>query len=315
MWRVCFVPALLVLFAVSPLAQNPAPEAPPQSARQALIEMFMSKNPDVFKKHLPESAKHALIRQGEGDTSIALQFAGLSTELSRQGEHVETFDAGPNLLVSETPDSHERIEVAVEHDSLMGESDEIELSVHLYKDGQEKMLPLIPRLIFTLKKEQDVWRLIEATAAAHIPLIDPDYLAEIRREQDEKNESAAQNRVSVIAQTEASFAKEHPDRGYTCALPELFPPNAGPAGSTLYDFGFANEELSGYRIQLAGCNGKPASRFRLTAVPIDSDSEMKIFCANEAGTVRSLRTSKSAECFSRGDAVQTYTPPAAADSD
>lgn len=315
MWRVCSVPALLVLFVASLFAQNPAPEAPPQSARQALIEMFMSKNPEAFKKHLPESAKHALIRQGEGDTSIALRFAGLSSELNKQGEHVETFDVGPNLLFSEASDGHERIEVAVEHDSLMGETDEIELSVHVYKDGQEKTLPVIPRLIFTMQKEQDVWRLVEATAAAHIPLTDPDYLAEIRREQDEANESAAQSRVSIIAQTETSFAKDHPDRGYTCALAELFPPNPNQAGNTLNDFGFANEEFSGYRTQLAGCSGSPAARYRLMAVPIDSDSDMKTFCANESGTVKSLRTSKSAECFSRGEAVQTFTPPAPADSD
>jgi len=314
MWRICFVLVVFLTFLAS-LDQNPAPEAPPQSARQALIEMFMSKSPDAFKKHLPEAAKHALIHQGEGDTSIALKFAGLSSELTRQGEHVETFDAGPNLLVSETSDGHERTEVAVEHDSLMGESDEIELSVHLYKDGQEKTLPVIPRLIFTMQKEQDVWRLVEATAAAHIPLTDPDYLAEIRREQDEANESAVQSRVSIIAQTETGFAKDHPDRGYTCALSELFPPNAGQAGSTFYDFGFANEEFSGYRLQLAGCNGTPASRYRLTAVPVDSDSEMKTFCVNESGTIKSLRTSKSAECLRRGDAIQTYTPAAAADSD
>lgn len=315
MCRVCFVPALFVLFVASLIAQNPAPEPPPQSARQALIEMFMSKSPDAFKKHLPESAKHALIRQGEGDTSIALKFAGLSSELTRQGEHVETFDVGPNLLVSETRDGHERIEVAVEHDSFMGESDEIELSFHVYKDGQEKTLPVIPRLTFTMQKEQDVWRLAEATAAAHIPLTDPDYLAEIRREQDEANEAAAQNRVSIIAQTESSFAKDHPERGYTCALADLFPPSTNQAGNTLNDFGFANEEFSGYRIQLSGCSGNPASRYRLTAVPIDPDSDMKTFCANESGTVKSLHTSKSAECFSRGEAVQTYTPPTTPESD
>ncbi|HEV2470931.1 MAG TPA: hypothetical protein VGS78_17195 [Candidatus Sulfotelmatobacter sp.] len=275
----------------------------------------MSKNPEAFKKHLPESAKHALIRQGEGDTSIALRFAGLSSELNKQGEHVETFDVGPNLLFSEASDGHERIEVAVEHDSLMGQTDEIELSVHVYKDGQEKTLPVIPRLIFTMQKEQDVWRLVEATAAAHIPLTDPDYLAEIRREQDEANESAAQTRVSIIAQAETTFAKEHPDRGYTCALTDLFPPNPNQPGNTLYDYGFANEEYSGYRIQLAGCSGNPSSRYRLSAVPSDSDSQMKTLCVNESGTIKSLRTSKSMDCFRRGDAIQTFTPTAAVDSD
>src|SRR5258708_4322202 len=38
-------------------AQTPAPP-PPQSARQALIEMFVGKGPDDFVKHLPEDARH-----------------------------------------------------------------------------------------------------------------------------------------------------------------------------------------------------------------------------------------------------------------
>ena len=38
---------------------------PPQSARQALIEMFMGKGSDDFAKHLPEAARQTLIRKGE----------------------------------------------------------------------------------------------------------------------------------------------------------------------------------------------------------------------------------------------------------
>ena len=53
--------------------------------------------------------------------------------------------------MSEQADHHERLEVAVEGDSLMGEQDEIELSVHDYKkDGQEQAIPVVLRLIFTL---------------------------------------------------------------------------------------------------------------------------------------------------------------------
>ena len=116
-----------------------------------------------------------------------------------QGEHIETFDAGPTLLITTQNEGHERIEVAVEHDSLLGEEDEIELSIHYYKDGQLQTLPVVPRLTFTFKQEKEIWRLNEVTAAAHVPLTDPDYLKGLRKEQDEANETAAQNRVSIIA--------------------------------------------------------------------------------------------------------------------
>jgi hypothetical protein len=118
--------------------------------------------------------------------------------MAAQGRQLETFDTGPNILVSEQPDQHERIEVAVEHDSLMGEQDAIELSVHDYKDGQEQGLPVIPRLIFTFTQERDVWRLTELTVAGHIPLTDPDYLKVLRKQQDETNEQMAQMRMNMI---------------------------------------------------------------------------------------------------------------------
>ena len=77
----------------------------------------------------------------------------------------------------------------VEHDSLLGEDDEIELSVHYYKDGQLQPLPVVPDLTFTLKQEKEIWRLTEVTAAAHVPLTDPDYLKGLRKQQNEANES------------------------------------------------------------------------------------------------------------------------------
>jgi len=40
-------------------AQTSSP--PPQTARQALIEMFLSKNPENFARHLPDAARQSLI--------------------------------------------------------------------------------------------------------------------------------------------------------------------------------------------------------------------------------------------------------------
>ena len=63
MRNACFVYVVIIFFSrlstISSLAQTQAP--PPQTARQALIEMFLSKNPDAFTKHLPAVASKALI--------------------------------------------------------------------------------------------------------------------------------------------------------------------------------------------------------------------------------------------------------------
>src|SRR5690242_7184308 len=78
------------------------PATPSQSARQALIEMFMGKGSDDFSKHLPEEARQVLIHKGETpETSVVLRISTIGRQMVAQGEHVESFDVGPNLLVSE----------------------------------------------------------------------------------------------------------------------------------------------------------------------------------------------------------------------
>src|ERR1700674_218489 len=177
MRKIFFV--LLAAFAaiIPSHAQTPAqPPAPPQTARQALIEMFMGKSPDAFVKHLPSVATHALMRKGENpETSVVQKISMIGRQFAAQG-HVETFDEGPTLLVSEQEEGKQKVktEVMIERDNLMGENDEIEVSIHVYRDGEPEFLPVVPRLIFTMTQEKEIWRLTEATLAAHVPLTDPE---------------------------------------------------------------------------------------------------------------------------------------------
>jgi hypothetical protein len=306
---------LTVASSISLTAQTSSQAAtppPPQSARQALIEMFMGKSENDFAKHLPEAAHQTLIHKGETpETSIILRISAIGRQMVAQGEHIETFDNGPTLLLSEQRDGHEKLEVAVEHDSLLGEDDEIELSVHYYKDGQPQSLPVVPRLIFTLMQEKEIWRLTEITVAAHVPLTDPDYLRGLRKKQDEANESAAQMRVTMIAAAETGYAAKHPDGGYTCALSTLFARDSASAsevGGVYFDPGQGNEESNGYRFALTGCDGVPASKYRLTAVPVDPEASVKTFCSDESGTPKFVTTGKSTSCFSRGQAINAPAP-------
>ena len=313
-WFLCFI-----AFAgrASLPAQTPAIPAtpPPQTARQALIEMFLGKGTDDFTRHLPEAARQALIHKGDTpETSAALKISTMGRELVAQGGHVETFDVGPNLLISEQPQGREKIEVAVEHDSLMGEEDEIELSFRWYKNGEAQTLPVVPRLIFTMKQEKEVWRLAQITAAAHVPLTDPDYLKMLRKEQDEANESQIQGRMNMIVVAENNYTGKHPDQGYNCTLATLFAPDPGAEpGQGFYDPGQGSEEYNGYRFKLYGCEGTPASKYRLTAAPTDPDSETKTFCADESGTLKFMTAGKAGSCFSRGQKVGQSSPAPAAE--
>ena len=289
-------------------AQTPAASGtpPPQTARQALIEMFFGKGAGDFEKHLPADTHRALIRKGDTpESSTVLKISMIGRQMVAQGEHIETFDLGPNLLVSEQSGGREKTEVVVEHDSLMGEDDEIELSVNYYKDGKLQFIPVVPRLVFTLKQEKEIWRLTDINVSAHVPLTDPDYLKGVRKEQDEEHESQVRMRLAIIAGAENSYAANHPDRGYSCTLASLFErdPGAAAGEAPAYDPGQGSEDWQGYRFTLAGCEGTPASKYRVTAAPTDVESGLKAFCSDESGPIKSISGRKSTSCFSRGQAV------------
>lgn len=298
--------ALLVVVAISLSTAGQNTASQPQSARQALIEMFTGKGENDFTKHLPSAVLASLVRKGDTpEASLLFRVSGGVRGLIMEGEKVETFDDGPNILTSETSSTHERIEVAVEHDSLSAEDDEIELSVHLYKNGEPQILPVIPQLIFTLKQEKEIWRVTEVTVAAHVPLEDPDYLKGLRKQQDEMNQSAAQSRVNMIAQTEINYAASHRDEGYFCTFQAL---NQNSEAPTNTYFAPVNDESNGYRFSLAGCSGKPATKYRLKAVPVDPDAEIKAFCVDESGTLKSIPAADSSKCFTHGETLNVVKP-------
>jgi hypothetical protein len=155
---ICFLLLLSVVASVA-LAQTQAPP-PPQTARQALLEMFTGKKDDSFQKHLPDAALHTLVRKGSNpQTSVVAQFSMFARQAQLQGNHLETFDVGSLLLSVEQNGGREKLEVFVERDDLQGDEDQIELSFKYYENAELQVLPVVPRLIFSMQTEKEVWRL------------------------------------------------------------------------------------------------------------------------------------------------------------
>ncbi len=301
-------PAMLLVLTTGPSLQAQT-QPPPQSARQALIEMFLSNNPDAFEKHMPEIAKKTLLRKDDTpETSVVRKVAMLGHELASQNGHFETFDTGPTLLVSEQEGNPQKVEVTVEHDSLLGETDEIEVSIHVYKNGQPEPLPVLPRITFALLQEKEIWKLTEITLAAHVPLTDADYLNGVRKKQDEDTENTATSRMREIVSAESSYSSENPAKGYSCTLSELFlseyNPDAEGKLPDRYNPPLAGGEAGGYRFALSGCSGSPAVKFQAAAVPIDPDSGLKAFCTDQSGALRFAADGKSASCLRGGKPLQ-----------
>jgi hypothetical protein len=130
-------------------------QPPSQTARQALLEMFFNKTPGTFEKHLPEATRTALHKaDAQAAYSLLQGFSTMTAQLNANGAQLQTFEAGPILLIAEDQRNQSKMEIIVERDDLQGDEDEIEVTFHAYRSGQEQNSFLMPRLTFVMNQEQ-----------------------------------------------------------------------------------------------------------------------------------------------------------------
>ncbi|HMB83126.1 MAG TPA: hypothetical protein VKI40_03650, partial [Terriglobales bacterium] len=265
-------------------------------------EMFLSKDPANLEKHLPNAARQSLVRKGDNPaTSLVGRIASVGQQLEAGSEHLETFETGPTLLIFENRNGHDKIEVTVERDDLLGEENEIELSVHPYKDGELEAWPVVPRLIFSMKQEKEIWKLSEITLSVHAPLTDPEYLKNIRKLQNEQDQNRAMMSARVLVMAEDQYATGHPARGYTCALVDL---GSKDGLYSLVDPELAGGQENGYVFSITGCDGPPATKFQVGAIPADPDAGMRTFCIDQSGALRFSTDGSAKSCMRSGQPIQ-----------
>jgi hypothetical protein len=297
----------LLLSVVAAHAQTAPAIPPPQSARQALLEMFFGSAPNHLERHLPEAARKAFQQLDTGTGSFLGEISMISSQARAAGSHFQTFETGPTLLLSEEPETKQKIEVHVEQDNLVGEENQIDLSFHMYRKGLEERLPVIPRLTFMMKPEKNVWRLNEITFAARMPLGDPDFLRgfvkDLQKKQQSSNEMMATMSIQVIISAEKRYHDSHSERGYTCSLMDLTrrtvePVVEGP--SEFIDEGLASGKKAGYIFALTGCDGL---HYQVAAEPATPGAGQRAFCADEGGEIKVARDGKATTCLSRGQSL------------
>lgn len=306
-----------------------ADAAVPQTARQALIEMFFSPTPGTLEKHLPEVTRAAIKKAQAGSgTSRLTPYAMLTNLMQTQGQQLQTFETGPTLMSFEASQQHSKFEIMVEREERKGDEDRMELSFHAYKDGEPQTAGVRPHVTFTMQQEAGVWRLYEVLVALNVSLTDPDLLKAIGNparpmatSDDSSQVQAVSNssamragneasavsalRTLMIAQT--SYATLYPARGYTCSLSDL-----GGMGGTdrnehqamLIDPRLASGKKSDYRFTFSGCEGNPATTFNVTAVPAEAGMGMRTFCSDQSGVIRFSNDSNPASCMGAGKPLQ-----------
>jgi hypothetical protein len=306
------------------IAQGQQAAAAPQTARQALIEMFFSKTPGMFAKHLPAATIAALEKSGA--LTNLQQYSALMTQLQAQGHTIQTFETGSVLLVSEDAKTGQKAEITVENDTLHGDQDDIELAIHATKDGQEPMSMFMPQMVFSMKQEAAIWKLNEISFTIHVPLADPKFLAAITEKMTPKpgvapmgtthndiSASAAGSDANVLAAmrmiltAEVTYATSYPTVGFTCTLSDLDGFGGGQPNehqAMLINSGLASGKRYGFVFTLSGCGGSPASAFHLTAAPNANTFGRKAFCADQSAVIRSSADGNAAACLASGVPVQ-----------
>jgi TonB family protein len=285
-------------------AQTPPP---PQTARQALIEMFFGTAPNHLEKHLPDTTRNAFKKMtGANGMSMLDEFSMFANMAKAGGAKFETFDTGPTLLLSEEAEQNEKVEITVEGDNLSGDEDQIELSLHMTKDATEQKLPFIPHFTFVMKTQADVWRLDEISVNVRVLLADPDFLKTIQQQSNKENEQGAQWGVQNVIGAESSYHSAH--GVYVCSLSELAAKgkqsNGGqpPPGGLFGDI--ATGKHAGYIYAISGCDG---TQYKVVAEPELPDSGQRAFCSDESGAMRAAANGKATTCLSSGEAIQGQT--------
>lgn len=293
------------------------PASAPQTARQALLEMLFSKTPGTFSKHLPAITRAALEKSGAA--ANLQQYSLLMTQMQTQGQDFQTFESGSMLLSVENLKTGQKIEINVENDALRGDQDDIEVSFHIYKDGQAQHTPYMPQLTFSMKKESQVWTLNEISMTLHVPLADPELLkafaANMAAQPHGQNtftphsETPAQTTgsdaqvvaaIRTILTAEATYAASYATVGYTCTLSNLDGFGGGEPNehqAMLISSGLASGKKYGFVLTLSECTGTPATTFRLIAAPNANTFGRKTFCSDQNGVIRSSEDKNPAACL------------------
>jgi hypothetical protein len=310
-WRVWVVAcALCCLAAGQQITVVPSP-------RQAVIEMI-SGGPQSFRKHLTVEVQNKLKDSVQPPAALGM----LSMVAQSGGPNFQSYDSGRVLFSVKNPQQNETLEVRVDNDYLHGDLDEMELSFHSFRNGKEEDLPIGFHIVLGLKQQESVWRLNAITFDAKIPVGDPKLydssiwapavspgqmpvVAKTEEANPDQPKLTVQRSVRLITLAEDIYARTHPEAGFTCKLADLVNIGKGmDENSQYYSFmpaEFAVGSYNGYRFNLSGCEGKPASAFSVTAEPLAGSG--KAYCSDSTHTLKVAADGHATTCLNFGVAT------------
>jgi hypothetical protein len=309
--RATFLVALAILASTALCAQPQAQAPPPQTPRQALIEMI-SGGQEGAMKHLTVEMQKSL--EADGKNNSASQLAAFD-QIRSASSDFQVFETGQVLLSANEPKSNEKFEVHVDSDDLSGDTDNMDISFHQFRDGVEQDIPyaaMLSRFTVGMKRQANIWRLNEISVNIKVPVGDPKLLEKFGNgmpgmiggkiggsasgKPEKPRDMAPREAIQMLGMTESMFARTHPEIGFTCTLADLAKPNMLNLDPRI----FSGEPYHGYKFSLSGCQDKPSGSFRIFAEPVSPAAGTKAFCTDATNNVRSSADGLGSSCLASG---------------
>ena len=305
--------ALLVAFSSTTLlfAQTQAPTPPPQTPRQALIEIITGGEQGAMK-HLTVEMQKSL--QGDGKNNSSPQLAAFD-QIKAAASEFQVFETGEVLLSANDPKSHEKYEVHVDGDDLSGDTDNIDISFHQFHDGVEQDIPyamMLSRFTVGMKRQANIWRLNDISINIKVPVGDPKLLEKFGNGMpgmiggkigggpsgtpEKPRDLSPKEATELVGMAELTFARIHPEIGFTCTLADLSKSNPFNLDAHI----FSGEPYRGYKFTLSGCQDKPSGSFHLVAEPVSPAAGAKAYCTDATNNVRTSADGLGSSCLASG---------------
>src|SRR5205807_3624656 len=232
------------------------------------------------------------------------------------GPEFQVFENGPILFSVDNQKDRQKIELRIESNAMRGETADMDLSLHTFKDGIEESLPVGFHILLGLKQQQDIWRLNAITFSAKIPVGDPKLFdpatwnrtllagramgvggADLGAANVPEKIPVARA-VKMVGMAENVYLKKHPGAGFTCNFADLVNVGKGFDNGEAYTYldpEFATGVYNGYRFTLSGCG---SASFQVAAEPVKGSG--KAYCSDATSTLRAADDGHGATCLVSG---------------
>jgi len=308
--RAPVVVVLAFLASTAVYAQPQAQAPPPQTPRQALIEMISGGQEGVMK-HLTLEMQKSLQADGKNSSAQLAVF----DQIKSASSNFQVFETGEVLLSANDPKNNEKVEVHVDSDDLSGDTDNMDISFHQFRDGVEQDIPyaaMLSRFTVGMKRQANIWRLNEISVNIKVPVGDPKLLEKFgdgmpgmigskiggsaSGKPEKPREMAPREAITMVAFAESTFARSHPETGFTCTLADLAKSNPFNLDPHI----FTGEPYHGYKFSLSGCQDQPSGSFHLVAEPVSAAAGAKAYCTDATNNVRISADGLGSSCIASG---------------